>query len=84
MNYEIFITNSKLHKNSNIYSVMSSFIDSEAGLVLSPLCIWFILALVLNSETFYNCEANDLGVVWCSYNEQTNRLQMLVNKLLTW
>ena len=25
-------------------------------------------------KTFYNYEANDLGVLWCSYNEQTNRL----------
>ena len=32
-----------------------------------------------------NCEANDLGVVWCSYNEQTNRLHiyrcLLTNRL---
>ena len=47
---------------------MSLFIESGAGLVLS---IWFILALVLNSENIlYNCEANNLGVVWCSYNER--------------
>ena len=49
---------------------MSSFIDSGAGLVLST---WFVLALVLNSEN----EANDLGVVWRSYNERTNRLLFL-------
>ena len=23
-----------------------------------------------------NCKANDLGVVWCSYNEQTNHLRV--------
>ena len=36
-------------------------------------------------KTFYNCKANDLGVVWCSYNEQTNRLRvyrhLLTNRL---
>ena len=25
-------------------------------------------------KQFYNCEANSLGVVWCNYNERTNRL----------
>ena len=59
---------------------MSSFIDSGLGLVLS---VWFVLALVLNAKKFYICEANGLGVVWCSYNERTNHstcLQTLVNK----
>ena len=65
----------------------SSFIDSGAGLVRS---IWFVLAVVLNSENKFivvKCESNSLGVVWCSHNEQTNRLtclQTLANKLLTW
>ena len=60
--------------------------------------IWFVLALVLNSQTFYNYETINLGVVWCgvaSYNERRNRLRvyrhLLTNrvftaakKLLTW
>ena len=25
-------------------------------------------------KQIYSCEANSLGVVWCSYNEQTNLL----------
>ena len=25
-------------------------------------------------KQFYSCKANSLGVVWCSYNEQTNPL----------
>ena len=33
-----------------------------------------------------SCEANSLGVVWCSYNEWTNRLRvyrrLLTNRLL--
>ena len=63
---------SKLYKNSNIL-----FIDSGAGLVLS---LRFILAVVLNMQRkqFYSCEANSLGVVWCSYNERT------MFKSLTW
>ena len=36
-------------------------------------------------KQFYNCEANSLGVVWCSYNEWTNRLHvyrcLLINRL---
>ena len=49
---------------------MNSFIDSGAGLVLS---IWFVLAVVLNSEN--NFIIVKLTVwMWCSYNEQTNRL----------
>ena len=27
-------------------------------------------------KQFYNCEANNLGVVWCTYNERTNRLRV--------
>ena len=54
---------------------MSSFIDSGVGFVLY---ICFVLALVLNSE-------KDLGVVWCSYNEQKNHLRvhrrLLTNRL---
>ena len=49
---------------------MSLFIDSGAGLVLS---IWFVLALVLNSEN--NFIFVKLAIwVWCSYNERTNCL----------
>ena len=36
-------------------------------------------------KQFYYCEANSLGVVWCSSNEQTNRLRvyrcLLTNRL---
>ena len=39
--------------------VVSSFIDSQAGLVL-----WFVLALVLNSKKAYNCKANNVGQVY--------------------
>ena len=39
-------------------------------------------------KQFYNCEADNLGVVWYSYNEQMNPLCvnrcLLVRKLLTW
>ena len=38
-------------------------------------------------KQFYNFEANDLGVAWCSYNEQTNCLRvykhLLTNYLLS-
>ena len=27
-------------------------------------------------KQFYNCDANSLGVVWCSYNEWTNHLHV--------
>ena len=80
LNDKIFITNSKLHRNSSADSVMSSFIDSRAGLVLS---IWFVLVLVLNSKNIYNCKANDLGAVSCSYKEWTNRIHTFINKSLT-
>ena len=36
-------------------------------------------------KQFYNCKANSLGVVWCSYNERTNCLRvdrhLLTNRL---
>ena len=36
-------------------------------------------------KLFYNCEANDLGVVWCSYNKWINHLRvyrhLLTNRL---
>ena len=56
---------------------MSSLIDSEAGLVLS---VWFALALV---KTFYNCKANDLGVVWyiAIMNGQIGYRCLLTNRL---
>ena len=46
LNYEIFINEFYIVKEFQ-HSVVSSFIDSEAGLVLS---IWFVLAAVLNSK----------------------------------
>ena len=50
---------------------MSSFIHSA------------VIAVVLTSKNkFYNCKANDLGVVWCSYNEQTKPL-CVYRRLLT-
>ena len=27
-------------------------------------------------KQFYKCEANNFGVVWCCYNEWTNRLHV--------
>ena len=51
--------------------------------VLYYLAIWFDLAIILNSEKqIYSYEANSLGVVSCSYNEQTNRL-LVYSRLLT-
>ena len=38
-------------------------------------------------KQFYNCEANNLGMVWCSYNKWTNRLHVyrwLTNRLHAW
>ena len=36
-------------------------------------------------KQFYSCKANNLGVVWCSYNEQANHLRvyrhLLTNRL---
>ena len=62
---------------------MSSFIDSGAGIALS---IWFVLALVLNSENILlmGSQRFGCGVVWCSYNERTNSLgvySLLINHL---
>ena len=59
---------------------MSSFIDSGAGVVLS-ICF---RRLKLNSENKFivSYEANSLVVVWCSYNEWTNRL-CIYRRLLT-
>ena len=52
-------------------------------LVLYYLAIWFILAVVLEQrKQIYSCEANSLGVVWCSYNEQANHLHVY-RRLLT-
>ena len=78
MNYGIFV-------NEFQYSVVSSFIGSGVGFVIS---VWFVLAVVLNSKK--NFIIAKLTVwVWqgvATYNERTNRLclQTLVNKLLTW
>ena len=35
-------------------------------------------------KTFYNCEAKDLGVVWCSYNERTKLFNEWTNFLLVY
>ena len=51
---------------------MGSFIDSEA----------ILYYLFRTTQTFYNCEANDLGLVTCSYNKRTNRLRVY-RRLLT-
>ena len=60
---------------------MSSFIDSGAGLVLS---VWFIIAIVLNSEN--NFIIAKLAVwVWCGVaimNGQMVNVFTLVNKSL--
>ena len=50
--------------------------------VLYYLAVWFVLAVILNSEKNYSYEANSLGVVLCNYNEQTNRLRVY-RRLLT-
>ena len=61
---------------------MSSFIDSEVGLVLSM--VRFSPSIEQRKQ-FYNCEANGLGVVWCSYNKWKNSLcvyrPLLTNRL---
>ena len=60
MNYEIFINEIQFVWEFQ-YSVVSLFIDSGAGLVLS---IWFVLAVVLNIES--NFIIAKLTVwVWC-------------------
>ena len=62
------------------YSVVSLFIDSGAGLVLSTYMVCLALAL--------NCESNFAKLmirVWCSYKERTNRSSvyrcLLTNRL---
>ena len=51
---------------------MSLFIDSGA----------ILYYLYRTTQTFYNCEANDLGVVMCCYYKWTNRLRVY-RRLLT-
>ena len=55
---------------------MSLIIDCGVGLVLS------ISRCIEQQKQFYNCEANNLDVMWCSYNERTNRLRVY-RRLLT-
>ena len=59
-------------------------IDSGAGLVLSSYIVHFSRSIEQRKQ-IYSCEANSLGVVWCSYNERTNRLRvyrrLLINHL---
>ena len=52
---------------------MSSFIDS--GAVLYYLYGHFSRSIEQQKQ-IYSCEANNLGVVWCSYNERTNHLHV--------
>ena len=59
----------------------SSLIDSGAGLVLSSYMACFSRSIEQRRQ-IYSCEANSLGVVWCSYNERTNRLRFY-RRLLT-
>ena len=49
---------------------MSSFIESRVGIV-SPTYMVRFSPNIEQQKQFYNCKANDLGVV-CSYNEWTN------------
>ena len=64
---------------------MSLFIDSGAGLVLSTYMVHFSYSIEQGKQIIYSCKANSLGVVWCSYNEQTNQLcvyrRLLANHL---
>ena len=60
LNYIIFINKVQITLEFQ-YSVVSSFIDSGAGLVLS---IWFALALVLNSENNFITAKLTIWV-WC-------------------
>ena len=63
---------------------MSSLIDSGADLVLSSNMVCFSRSFEQRKQ-IYSFEANSLGVVWCSYNEWTNRLcvyrRLLTNRL---
>ena len=62
----------------------SSLIDSGVGLVLSSYMVCFSRSIEQRKQ-IYSCKANSLGVVWCSFNEQTNRLRvyrcLLTNRL---
>ena len=62
----------------------SSFIDSGAGLVLSS-CMACFSRNIEQRKQIYSYRANGLGVVSCSYNEQTNHLhvyrRLLTNRL---
>ena len=54
--------------------------------VLYYLAVWFVLAVILNSENkFTVTKLTGLGVVSCSYNERTNHLRvyrcLLTNRL---
>ena len=60
--------------------IVSSFVDSGAGLLLSIYVVRFSPSIEQQKQ-FYKCESSDLGVLWCSYNESMNTL---VNKSLTW
>ena len=76
---EIFINEFQIEFQ---YSVVSSFIDSGASLALYT----YLYGLFIEQQKqFYDCEASSLGVVWCSYNERTNRLhvyrRLLTNRL---
>ena len=51
----------------------SALIDCGVGLVLSNYMVRFSRSIEQRKQ-IYSCEANSLGVVWCSYNERTNRL----------
>ena len=46
---------------------MSLFIDSGVGLVLSSYMVRFSHSIE-QQKKIYSCEANSLGVVWCSYS----------------
>ena len=92
LNYKIFISRIRIPIFSS--ELVSLLIDSGVGLVLSSYMVRFSRS-ILNSENnfeqrkqFYSCEANSLGVMWCSYNERTNRLcvyrRLLTNHLRTW
>ena len=50
---------------------MSSFIDS-GGRSCAIYMVCFSRSIEQRKQ-FYNCEANSLGVVCCSYNEWRNR-----------
>ena len=45
-------------------NLVSSFIDSGVGLVLSTYMVRYSRS-IKQQKQFYNCKANSLGVVWC-------------------